>query len=139
MGLKWPHSVSQKAKEHVQACPCLSFARDHSGPSLLGIPPPVPWGSPKSAPRSPGPYCSPWQAMALSILRVFLLIWTQACGNSMERLQAQGICWRPQHLLKCLEPSNSSATWPMLPPCPSKGQDHYWQARLILKMQSKGH
>lgn len=80
------------------------------------------WGSPKSVPRPLGPYCSLWQAMALSILRVFLLIsWKQASINSMERLQAQGIFWTPQHLLKNLEPSNLSATWPMLTPCPGKG------------------
>lgn len=98
------------------------------------------WGAPKSVPRPLGPSCSLWQAMALSILRVFLLIsWKQASINSMERLQAQGIFWTPQHLPKSLEPSNLSATWPKLPPCPGEGQDHDWQASLILKMHSRGH
>lgn len=75
----------QGAEEHMQACPCLPLVRDHAGPSLLGIPSPGPWGSPKFALRSPGPYCSLWQPVALSILSVFLLV---------SRKQARGNVWR---------------------------------------------
>lgn len=60
-------------QEHVQACPCVSLARDHSGPLSWAYRPPAS-GALLNLSSAPQGLTGPWQAMALAVRSGFLLI-----------------------------------------------------------------